>query len=344
MRTRAFGFALTALFASLAAGQTSAQPSVVPVFNFNQSDAVRDIREMTTMVRTVANMNIGPDTAQQTLPLSGTAEQVALAEWLLTQLDRPAPASRETALYDYQAGKPDSAVRVFRLAQTDTPQGFQEITIAIRAIGDVQRLYAYSAQRSLVVRGTADQAALAEWLVNQLDQAAPPNHEPAAYEYQEATPGQVYSYPAVRVFRLTHIEAPQDLQEIANAIRTMADVMRVIPNDARRVVVMRGTADQAALAEWLVNELDQPAGAQSSAAQRQNAGGHEMQVPGSDQVVHVFHLANPLTSPQFQAINDQARLTLKITKLFFMQQAVVVRGTTDQIAAAGQLIQQTVKP
>ena len=341
MRTRVFEFALTALFASLAAGQISTQPDIVRVFHFNQADTEQGLQEMTVVVQAIADMKIAADPAHGTFSLRGTADQVALAEWLLNQLDQPVPSSHQPAAYDYQEAKRDPAVRVFRLANIDTPQGLNEVTAAIRTIGDINRVRPYAAQRAVVVRGTADQAALAEWLLNQLDQPASPIHESAAYDYQEANRD-----PAVRVFRLAHVETKQDLQEITNALRTLADVNRVLPYIPQGALILRGTPDQMALAEWLVDELDLPAGGDPAAAQSQEPADHEFQVPGSDQIVHVFHFASSTTAQQFVDIATRARLTAKLdqTYICFSQRALPVRGTLDQIAATQQLVQQMFKP
>jgi len=260
MRVTTLGFALTALFAAFASGQTSTPPDlVVRVFNFNQADTPQDIREMANTVRTVAGMNIAPDTAQGTVSLRGNADQVALADWLLNQLDQPASPSRETAEYDYQAAKPDTAVRVFRLAHTDTPQGFQEIGNALRAVGDVSRVLVCSTPRALVMRGTAGQAALAEWLVDELDQpvggtsSAAPDHDTAADKFQVPGTGQV-----ARVFHLAQTTTPQQLNDIANKIRTATQMSRTMPCFLHRVVALRGTAAQIATAQQLIQEMKKP--------------------------------------------------------------------------------------
>ncbi|MGB7760695.1 MAG: hypothetical protein WBL61_12755 [Bryobacteraceae bacterium] len=296
---------------------------------------------MSAVVNAMTDMRIAPDTARATVSLRGTADQVGLAEWLLHQLDQPAPSSHQPAVYEYRAGTPDSAVRVFRLATVETPQGLNEVTAAIRAIADLSRVRPYAAQRALVARGTPGQVALAEWLLDQLDQPASPVHESAAYDYQEAKLD-----PAVRVIRLAHIETRQDLQEIANAMRMIADVRKIPADVVQGALVMRGTADQMALAEWLVDELDQPAGGKSSAALSQDPAADEFQVPGSDQIVHVFHFADSTTAQQFVEIAAQARLALKIETIhiYFSQRALLLRGTLDQIAATQQLIQETAKP
>ena len=94
MRTRVFEFALTALFASLAAGQISTQPDIVRVFHFNQADTEQGLQEMTVVVQAIADMKIAADPAHGTFSLRGTADQVALAEWLLNQLDPSASRVR----------------------------------------------------------------------------------------------------------------------------------------------------------------------------------------------------------------------------------------------------------
>lgn len=63
----------------------------------------------------------------------------------------------------------DEVVKVFYVTNASSVQEFQEIVTAIRTLADIRRVYAYNAQRAMVVRGTADQVALAEKLVHDLD-------------------------------------------------------------------------------------------------------------------------------------------------------------------------------
>jgi hypothetical protein len=340
MNSRALILTLNALFVSLALGQTAPQPGPIRVFHLSQSESQQDINELTAAVDTIANLKIAPDIELGTVTLRGTADQVALAAWLLEQLDQPAPSSHQPATYDYQTDKRAPAVRVFRMANIETPHGLSEITATIRTISDVSRAVPYVSQRALAMRGTADQAALIEWLLNQLDQPASPVHDSAAYDYQADARDS-----AVRVFRLAHVETKPDLQEITNVMRTMADVTRVLPDLPRGALVMRGTADQMALAEWLVDELDLPAGG-DPAAQAQDPADHEFQVPDSDQMVHVFHFASSTTAQQFVDIAAQARLAAKVDRTYicFSQRALPVRGTLDQIAATQQLVREMMKP
>jgi len=343
MHSRALIFALTVLFASLAVGQTVTQPLTVRVFHLSQAESPRDLNEMVVVARTIAEVSVAtaPDVEHETISLRGTAGQVTLAEWLLNQLDQPASPVHGSAAYDFEEAKRDPAVRVFRLANIETPQGLNEVTTAIRTIADVSRVLPYGAQRAIIVRGTPGRAALVEWLLNQLDQPASAVHESAAYDFEETERD-----PAVRVFRLENVETSQDLREITNAIRVIAGVRKIFPYVVQGALIMRGTADQIAMAEWLVDELDQPAGGSSAAALSHDTAGHEFQVPDSDQIVHVFHFADSTTAQQFVDIAAQARRTQKLEQVYicYSQRALSVRGTLGQIALTEQLIQEMMKP
>src|SRR5438552_12246127 len=61
-----------------------------------------------------------------------------------------------------------------------------------------------------------------------------------------------------RVLYLTNGETPQNLEEIATTIRSVGDIRQVSVDAEKATVTVRGTANQIAFAEWLVNELDKP--------------------------------------------------------------------------------------
>jgi general secretion pathway protein D len=67
-----------------------------------------------------------------------------------------------------------------------------------------------------------------------------------------------YEDNVVRVFYLTNATSVQEFQEIATAIRTVAEIRRVFTYNAQKAMVVRGTLDQVALAEKLVRDLDRP--------------------------------------------------------------------------------------
>src|SRR6201997_1360982 len=66
-----------------------------------------------------------------------------------------------------------SVLKTFYLSNLSQPTELQDVVNAIRAVLDVQRVQQLISQNALVVRGTPDQIALAEKLVEDLDKARP---------------------------------------------------------------------------------------------------------------------------------------------------------------------------
>ncbi len=62
----------------------------------------------------------------------------------------------------------------------------------------------------------------------------------------------------VRVFYLTNLTTPQELQEISSAVRTICVINKVFLYNSMNALIVRGTPDQVLLAQKLVNDLDKP--------------------------------------------------------------------------------------
>jgi general secretion pathway protein D len=67
-----------------------------------------------------------------------------------------------------------------------------------------------------------------------------------------------YDDQIVKTFYVTNATSVQEFQEIAVAIRTVADIRRVFTYNAQKAMIVRGTVDAVALAEKLVHDLDKP--------------------------------------------------------------------------------------
>ncbi len=59
-----------------------------------------------------------------------------------------------------------------------------------------------------------------------------------------------------RVLYFSNLSQPTELQDFVNALRTIAEISRVQQIPSERVVIVRATPDQAALAEKLADEID----------------------------------------------------------------------------------------
>src|SRR5208282_2971195 len=66
-----------------------------------------------------------------------------------------------------------SVLKTFYLQNLSQPTELQDVVNAIRAVLDVQRVQQLLSQNAVLVRGTPDQVALAEKLVEDLDKARP---------------------------------------------------------------------------------------------------------------------------------------------------------------------------
>src|SRR5450759_5139146 len=90
MRTLAIGSLTTALLASLAFGQTPAAPGVDRVFYFTHTDNPQNLQEILNIVRAMNDSTATLDRSKKTLSVHGTSAQIALVEWLLPEMDKPA--------------------------------------------------------------------------------------------------------------------------------------------------------------------------------------------------------------------------------------------------------------
>jgi hypothetical protein len=139
-----------------------------------------------------------------------------------------------------------------------------------------------------------------------------------------------------RVFYLAHTETAQDLQEIAMAVRAVGQIRQVSVDTEQRP-----SSDRMLLADWLVNELNQPA------PQGPRPAPHQYRVPGnSDDIVGLLYLMPTSTPQDFQEIAAAVRSNLNIRRLFLntAQRALVLRGTNGQVAEAERLVAELGKP
>jgi hypothetical protein len=258
MRTFTVGCPTAALFAWLAFGQTPAGPGLDRVLYFTHTDTPQNLQEITNIVRAMADTPATFDAVKKTMSMHGTSAQIALAEWLLSEMDRPvAPTpSPVPAIQPYRNERgQDEVVRVFSLAYAVSPVNLQQLTNLLRSTSDMQRMFPYNALKLLVARGSAEQMALADWLVRQLDR--PPGAPAQDAGTREIRVSNTIVN-TVRVFYLTHDQSPQDVQAIVSQVRATVKVQRIYPYNAQHAVAVSGTAEQIAAVGQLVKELDQP--------------------------------------------------------------------------------------
>ena len=67
-----------------------------------------------------------------------------------------------------------------------------------------------------------------------------------------------YADQVLKVFYVSNVQTQQDLAEMVNAIRTVCDIQRMFAVNAQNAIVARGDADQIALVEKIIHDLDRP--------------------------------------------------------------------------------------
>lgn len=342
MRLKAVAFA-TIFFASFAHAQQT--------FDFTNKPSPKGLQEVATILRTVADIKgLTIDSAASTVTVTGTPDELVTAGWLLHQLDRPAPADpsvpspgANSAQY-VMPGKSDDVMRVFHLnhVASKTPQPIQEILTVLRTVGDIQKVFNDTALSDLVVRGKANELALAEYLINGLDVKPGTITVAASPEFHyTASPSYPRGPEVVRVFYLTHSSTPQQMQEILTTLRTVADIQKVFNYTPLSALTIRGTASDLATCEFLIGKLDLPADAK-------NLVPDEFTIPANVQggnVIGVYYPAS-LGAKKLMAAVTLLRDSLQLNKTFMKSSppTLIYRGTADQIAKAEQLIKQKDQP
>jgi hypothetical protein len=138
---------------------------------------VQDFQQIATAVRTITDVRrLFTYNAARAIVARSTPEQIAMADWLMPQLDKPAleiaraAPVQSSGTYQYaSASDRENMVKVFYLPQAATIEDFQKLATGIRTTTNVRRAFTYNAPRAMAVRGTLDQIAMAERMVKELD-------------------------------------------------------------------------------------------------------------------------------------------------------------------------------
>jgi len=178
--------------------------------------------------------------------MRGTGSQIAMATWLVNQLDQavgvPSPAPNDYALSG------DDVTHVFNLSNPRVPMETQEMVTLIRSVADVQRIFTYNARKTIVVRTSPDHMALTAWLVKQLDRPA-------------STPSVTVQYTLPRgpdnIVGVFYLPEPsrERLNKAATQVRTTARVQRLFTYGTLGALAVRGTLEQLATAEKVIEEI-----------------------------------------------------------------------------------------
>jgi hypothetical protein len=289
--------------------------TVTGSYHFTTPQTAQGFEEAATIVRTLtAAPQVSTDTATATLTFSGPAESVDFAAWLLPQIDR---ATGDDAIHEYRLPSGDVG-RVLFIPVPATPQATQELLTILRTVADVQKIFSFTSNHALVLRGPDWQVAFGAWIADQLSQPAQKKPDPTPREFTVGGPDFRGMGHGARINFLAGMTSPQPTQELLTVLRTVGDVQKVFNYTAAHALIR---------AEWIIQRLDSPA--------EQPSGAATFAAPEGDDVTRIFHLRNG-TPQSLQATLTGLRSEIRINKVFYTTTpaTIVARGTTDQIAAA----------
>jgi len=150
--------------------------TAVRLFRLGHATTPQAMPEMVNAVRSIAEIQRATaDTAIATIALRGTLEQIALAAWMVQQLDQQAQVRRIRAVAEYPPGLaglvPDPARPSDEIieAHTGTAQALPALANQIRSTAGMQRVVYTEMAWALTLRGTAVQMAAAEQLIQAAD-------------------------------------------------------------------------------------------------------------------------------------------------------------------------------
>ena len=293
-------------------------PTVTGTYHFTTPQPAQSLQEAATVVKTVAAVpQVSIDLSTATLTFTGPVGGVNFAEWLLPQIDK---AAGDDAIHEYKSQSGDIG-RVNFVPNLRTPQELQELVTVLRTVADVQKIFIFSSNRTVVLLAPEWQVAFAEWIIDQIQQK--PDSTP--HEFTVGGPDFRGLGHGARVNFLSNVTSPRQMQEVLTVLRTVGDIQKVFSYSDRHALVLRAGDSDLQRAEWLIRQLDLPAGQAPVPA--------SFIAQGGDDVTRVFRLRNaaPLG---IQAAVTGIRSELNIKKIFptYAPETIVVRGTTDQIA------------
>jgi hypothetical protein len=322
--------AALAAFTVLASAQA---PEQTRAFSFVNTSSPRQMQEVMNAIRAIAEVrDATADPTQRLLTVGGSEAQLGLTAWLFADLDQPAGHPSELVVRASSFADPRASdVRIYQPAHVSGAPQLQELVNALRSVAEIQRVVVISETSAIVVRGTAEQGAFADWLVGEIDRAAAGGAQGVrnySYDSGNLIPA-VAPKTSVRIYYPAQIRSAPDLQEALNGLRTIGDLQRAVIFTAPAAIVLRGSAEQAAAGDWLVREMDQAAPA---------SGSREYLWSGiADGIVQSRVLSKDADLAAAVArVRDE--IGIRRVAAYRPNHAILMRGNAQQIAAADELL------
>jgi hypothetical protein len=231
----------------------------------------------------------------------------------------------------------------FYFTQPATPADMTAVTTAIRTVVDLQDIMPDPEHRSLQAHGPVEKLVTADWLFQQLDQPGGAVGSGAPAEYKMfGDRGE-----AIAVIPLSPAATGADITAAVTAIRTVADIQRLFPYEARKAIVGRGTPEKIAAAEWMVNQvLPYDGQAPTGDSPPYPMEPERLDKADGNSVLQIFRMDPKSTDPELTAMVTAIRTTADLQRLFPFSsgKALIARASPAQVAVAGWMVHEMAKP
>jgi hypothetical protein len=150
--------------------------NVMRIFYFANTPAILDFPEVAFLIQVLGDFQrVDRYDSLRALAVRGSSDQLALTEWLFNELDQPTHPnpSHKSDVYTYRVADRENgvAVRVFYLPHIQNVEEFDRIAFKVRDEEKIRRVFTFTSQRAIAVRGTTDQMAATERLLAEADPA-----------------------------------------------------------------------------------------------------------------------------------------------------------------------------
>jgi hypothetical protein len=226
---------------------------LVQVYYLPHTESVRDFQWAVTAIRSITDLRSFTYNAPRAFVVRGSPEKIEVTEWLVQQLDQPANGRAGSSQYRARDAA-DDFVSLYFLKHIESKETLEELATFVRNVGDFRKLFTVGPTIAVAMRGTAEEVGLGDWLLQKLDQ---PASGPAGTEQSQGDASPQFqvsgSGDAVRLFYLRNATI-QAFQTVAADVRTAARAPKVFTYNALGAMAVRGTADQIAGAQNMIDE------------------------------------------------------------------------------------------
>lgn len=257
------------------------------------------------------------------------------------------------AAFGQRPPKRDSTVT---LTNIPTAQTIKDMTGMVKSIADVMDVSFDEAHSAFALRAPENQLDLAAWLLHAADK--PAGWQPAAQdsgsaadrEYQLQPGGDRIEdrEPITRIYYLQN-SSPRDALEIQTVIRVVGEIRRLTGCDPLHMIVLRGTAAEVDLGDWMIQKLDLPASANASVLQSGNPEANTFKLParpdGVEDSVRVFYLDPKTSAADIHNLTGKIRQTTNTLSVFSKTSppTIVVRGSSVPLAQTQQILDYSIR-